>query len=150
MPHVWEMVLGDEVEKIRQFVKRIVQEMEARKRAFLKHAVSSLSAYREAVDPDLPAIVIMIEQLKPLLEQYPEMDALINEIAGSGQAFGIYLIFTTNAGASVSYKITQKVGKRELRRDRRFGQGYQRTAVPGTGTDARQSAGCIPGGCLCG
>lgn len=109
MPHVWEMVLGDEVEKIRQFVKRIVQEMEARKRAFLKHAVSSLSAYREAVDPDLPAIVIMIEQLKPLLEQYPEMDALINEIAGSGQAFGIYLIFTTNAGASVSYKITQKV-----------------------------------------
>ena len=109
MPHVWEMVLGDEVEKIRQFVKRIVQEMEARKRAFLKHAVSSLSAYREAVDPDLPAIVIMIEQLKPLLEQYPEMDVLINEIAGSGQAFGIYLIFTTNAGASVSYKITQKV-----------------------------------------
>ena len=109
MPHVWEMVLGDEVEKIRQFVKRIVQEMEARKRAFLKHAVSSLSAYREAVDSDLPAIVIMIEQLKPLLEQYPEMDALINEIAGSGQAFGIYLIFTTNAGASVSYKITQKV-----------------------------------------
>ena len=109
MPHVWEMVLGDEVEKIRQFVKRILQEMEARKRAFLKHAVSSLSAYREAVDPDLPAIVIMIEQLKPLLEQYPEMDALINEIAGSGQAFGIYLIFTTNAGASVSYKITQKV-----------------------------------------
>ena len=109
MPHVWEMVLGDEVEKIRQFVKRIIQEMEARKRAFLKHAVNSLSAYREAVDPDLPAIVIMIEQLKPLIEQYPEMDALINEIAGSGQAFGIYLIFTTNAGASVSYKITQKV-----------------------------------------
>ena len=109
MPHVWEMVLGDEVEKIRQFVKRIIQEMEARKRAFLKHAVNSLSAYREAVDPDLPAIVIMVEQLKPLLEQYPEMDALMNEIAGTGQAFGIYLIFTTNAGASVSYKITQKV-----------------------------------------
>ncbi len=109
MPHVWELVLGDEEEKIHQFVKRIVQEMEARKRAFLKHAVSSLAAYREAVDPDLPAIVIMVEQLKPLLEQYPEMDALMNEIAGSGQAFGIYLIFTTNAGASVSYKITQKV-----------------------------------------
>lgn len=109
MPHVRDIVLGEQEDRIRQFIKRITQEMEARKKAFLKHAVSSLAAYREAVDPDMPAIVIMIEQIKPLFEQYADMEPFMNQIAGSGQAFGIHLIFTTNTGLSVSYNFTQKI-----------------------------------------
>lgn len=109
MPHVRELLLSENETQIKQFMKRLTQELEARKKAFLKHAVSSLSAYREAVDPDMPAIVIMLEQIPALLAQYPEMEVLLNQIAGSGQAFGIYLIFTTNTGTSVSYNLTQKV-----------------------------------------
>lgn len=109
MPHVRELILSDEEDKIRHFIKRITQELEARKKAFLKHAVSSHAAYQEAVDPDLPAIVIMIEQLKPLFEKYMEMEPLLIQIAGSGQAFGIYLIYTATGGTSVSYKLTQRV-----------------------------------------
>ncbi|MGN1139654.1 MAG: type VII secretion protein EssC [Oliverpabstia sp.] len=109
MPHVRELILGDEEDKIRHFIKRITQEMEARKKAFLKHAVSSLSAYREAVDPDLPVIVIMIEQIKPLFERYIEMEPFIIQIAESGQAFGIYLIYTATGGISVSYNLAQRV-----------------------------------------
>lgn len=109
MPHIRELILNDEESKIQNFIKRILQEMDARKKAFLKHAVSSFSAYREAVDPHLPAIVIIIEQLKPLFEQYVNMEAVMELIAGSGQAFGIHLIYTTNSGMSVSYKLTQKI-----------------------------------------
>ncbi|MBS6194524.1 MAG: type VII secretion protein EssC [Clostridiales bacterium] len=109
MPHVRELILSGEKEKIYQFIKRIMQEMETRKNAFLKHAVSSLSAYREAVDPDLPAIVIVVEQMKPLFDAYVEMEPLMNHIAGSGQAFGIYLVYTATGGISVSYNLAQKV-----------------------------------------
>lgn len=109
MPHVRELILSGAEEQLHAFAGRIAQEMEARKQAFLKHAVSSLAAYREAADPDLPAILILVEQLKPLIEQYEDLDALLNLIADSGQSFGIYLIYTTNAGMSVSYKLTQKI-----------------------------------------
>lgn len=109
MPHMRELILNDEETKIQSFIKRILQETDARKKSFLKHAVSSFSAYREAVDPNLPAIVIIVDQLKPLLEQYVDMEAVLDFIASSGQAFGIHLIYTTNSGMSVSYKLTQKI-----------------------------------------
>lgn len=109
MPHVREVILNQEEEKIRKFEKRICIEMESRKNAFLTHAVSSLSAYREAVNSDTPAIVIVVDQIKPLFEQYPEMDEVMNRIASSGAAYGIYLVFTANTGIGLSYKFTQLI-----------------------------------------
>lgn len=109
MPHVCDVILNRESEEIRQFSKRIYIEMEARKKAFLNHAVSSLRAYREAAAVDAPAIIILIDQIKPLFEQYPEIDEIMNTIAASGAAYGIYMIFTANTELGLSYKFTQLI-----------------------------------------
>lgn len=109
MPHVREVILNQEDEKVKNFVKKAYIELEARKKAFQKHAVSSLTAYREAAAPDTPAIVIMIDQIKQLFEQYPEMDEVLNIIAASGASFGIYLIYTAHTDLGLSYKFTQLI-----------------------------------------
>lgn len=109
MPHIREIILNQEEEKIKHFVKRIGTEMASRKAAFLKHAVSSLSAYREVAAPDTPALVIMIDQIKPLFENNMEMDQILNDIAATGAPYGIYLVFTANTSMGLSYKFTQLI-----------------------------------------
>ncbi len=109
MPHVREVILNQEEERLKQFARRIHTEMEARKKAFLNCAVNSLAAYREAAAPDTPAIVVMVDQIRPLFEADPLIDEALQEIASSGAAYGIYLIFTANSGLSLSYHFTQLI-----------------------------------------
>ena len=79
MPQVRQVILNSEAEKLQSFAKKIYLELEARRKAFQKHAVSSLAAYREAVAKDTPAIVVMIDQIKPMFEQSPEMSEVLQE-----------------------------------------------------------------------
>ena len=109
MPHVQEVILNQEEKKINLFISRMRKEMEARKRAFLKHAISSLSAYWETVSEDIPALVIMVDQIGPLFEQSYELGELFTEIAASGAAFGIYLIFTASSTIGIKYKFLQLI-----------------------------------------
>lgn len=109
MPQVRQVILNSEAEKLQSFAKKIYLELEARRKAFQKHAVSSLAAYREAVAKDTPAIVVMIDQIKPMFEQSPEMSEVLQELAASGATYGIYLIYTTHTSLGLSYKFTQLI-----------------------------------------
>ena len=107
MPHVTDVILNQEEDKLRLFAQRLAKEMDARKKAFLKAAVNSLEAYHETVSRDLPAIVIAIEQIGPLFNQYMDLADLLELVAGSGATYGIHLIFTTNTAMGLKYKFTQ-------------------------------------------
>ncbi len=109
MPHVREVILNQEEEKLKKFAMRLKKEMEARKQAFLKHAVNSLPAYWEAVSKELPAMVVMIDHLGSLLEQYIEMLDLLTDVAANGMAYGIFLVFTANSSMGISYKFLQLI-----------------------------------------
>ncbi|MFR3320592.1 MAG: hypothetical protein ACLTSZ_04720 [Lachnospiraceae bacterium] len=58
---------------------------------------------------DTPAIVVMIDQIKPMFEQSPEMSEVLQELAASGATYGIYLIYTTHTSLGLSYKFTQLI-----------------------------------------
>lgn len=109
MPHVREVILNQEEEKLKKFAIRLKKEMAARKHAFLTHAVNSLSAYWEAVSKDLPAMIIMIDHLGPLLGQYMEMLDLLMNVAANGMTYGIFLVFTANSSMGISYKFLQLI-----------------------------------------
>lgn len=109
MPHVHEVILNQEEEKIGKFIRRIKKEMEVRKKAFLNHAVSSLAAYRETVSEELPAMVIAVDHIEPLFEQYMELEELLADVAVGGAAYGIYLIFTANSSLGIRYKFIQLI-----------------------------------------
>lgn len=109
MPHVGGIALDSEEEKFFKFEKLIMEEFEIRKRKFLKNAVSSLSAYREAVATDMPAIVIAIDNIVPIFDLYPDLENLFITIARDGATYGIYLVYTANSTSGVRYKILQNI-----------------------------------------
>ena len=109
MPHVKEVILNQEEDKLARFIIRMRKEMEVRKNAFLKAAVSSLETYWESVSEDLPAIVIMVDHIEEIFEQYLELGDLLTDIATAGAAFGIYLVYTANSTIGIKYKFMQLV-----------------------------------------
>ena len=109
MPHVQEVILNQDESKISKFSMRITKELENRKRVFLDNAVNSLKAYREATGKHLPAIVIVINHLEVLFEQFVQLEELMTDIASTGAQYGVYLVFTSNSTVGIRYKFQQLI-----------------------------------------
>ncbi|MGN0165886.1 MAG: type VII secretion protein EssC [Lachnospiraceae bacterium] len=109
LPHVGGVVLDCEDEKIKKFSNLILEEFEIRKQLFYKKQVSSLQSYRELVSDDLPAIVIVVDNLVALCNLYPDMEDVLIKVAREGSSYGLHLIFTANSSATAKYRIVQNV-----------------------------------------
>lgn len=109
MPHVGGIALDCEDEKVEKLSKLITNEFSTRKILFVKNAVSSLSAYRENVDAHLPAVILVIDNIAPIFELYPDMEPFLLKIASEGTTYGIYLVYTSNSTSGVRYKIVQNI-----------------------------------------
>lgn len=109
MPHVQEVIMSQDESRLVKFALRMTKELETRKRMFLSNAVNSLKAYREATGEQLPALVVIINQLGKLFEQYVQLEELLTEIASSGAAYGIYIVFSSNSTVGLRYKFQQLI-----------------------------------------
>lgn len=109
MPHIGGIALDSEEEKTEKLQALILDEFERRKRLFLKNSVSSLRAYRNDISPDLPAILVVVDNIVPLFELYPDIDSFFITIARDGATYGIYLLYTANGVSGVRYKIIQNI-----------------------------------------
>ncbi len=107
-PHVGGVVLDVEEEKISKFQKLINEEFDRRRKLFLDNVVSSLTAYRETVGK-MPAIIIMIDNIMPIFDLYPDIEDLLIKISRDGATYGIYLVFTANTNTGIRYKIIQNI-----------------------------------------
>lgn len=109
MPNVGGIALDGEEEKIIKLQELILAEIDYRKKVFLRNAVSSLKAYREEVSKDMPAIILVVDNIVPLFELYPDIENFFVTIARDGATYGIYLLYTANSTSGVRYKIIQNV-----------------------------------------
>lgn len=108
MPHVGEVILDSDEEKMDKFRKLVNDEINSRRKLFLSHVVSSLPAYRQAVGK-LPAILIAIDNIIPIFDMYPDMEETLIRIAREGATYGIYLIYTANSTSGVRFKVLQNI-----------------------------------------
>ena len=109
MPHVKKVILNQEKEEVSRFISRMRKEMEYRRSIFLKAAVNSLDVYWEIVSKELPAVIIAVDHIEALFEEYMELGELFAEIATSGAAFGMYLIYTANSTIGIRYAFLQLI-----------------------------------------
>ena len=109
MPHVSNVTLNQDEDEVASFVMRMRRELAKRKKAFLAHAVNSLRAYHETVSPELPAILILVDQMGQLFEYSPEFLDVMSDIAGSGAPYGIHLVYTNTSTMGLSFKFQQLV-----------------------------------------
>lgn len=109
MPHVDRVILNQDEKNMTSFMLEMRMELEKRKQAFVSMSANSLAAYNASADKKLPAIVIAVSHIEMLFEQYLDMDYLMTDIAATGAAYGMHIVFSSNSTTGIRYKFLQLI-----------------------------------------
>lgn len=102
-PHVGGIADAEEEEKLKRLTKLLTQEQTRRKKLFASLGIGSICSYRqmerlEQLKP-LPELVLIVDNFRAALEQYPELEEFFLNLVQKGANFGLYLA-TSVAGSN--------------------------------------------------
>ncbi|MFO7171886.1 MAG: type VII secretion protein EssC [Bacillota bacterium] len=141
LPHVGAVVRGDETERLERLFRLLLGEMEARKARLAEAGAGTLAAYRQA-GGELPAILLVVDDLPALASNYPEGEERLAVIAREGASLGLHLVVTAHTPSvlrsRIGNNITQAVTLRLADRMEYAGavgrtDGLEPAPVPGRG-----------------
>lgn len=102
--HVGGVVTNSEDEKLKNLFKLLYTELANRKEKQLSVGVSSFSAYKEAGYTDLAQIVVFIDNLTALKEQYFQDDDMLLNLCAESNAYGITFVIANSQTSGIGYK----------------------------------------------
>ena len=105
-PHVGEVILSTEAEKINNLFKMILKTVDERKKLFADYN-GSYDFYINHGGKQLPMIVIAINNVEAFLETYNEYEEVLGQITRDCLKYGVIFIFTTNGPNTVRYRLRQ-------------------------------------------
>ena len=105
-PHVGEVLLSTDVEKIANLFKYIYQVIEERKKIFVDYN-GSYDFYINHGGKQIPMIVIVINNVEGFLDIYKEYEELIGQITRDCLKYGIVFILSTSGPNTVRYRLRQ-------------------------------------------
>ncbi|MEY8457530.1 type VII secretion protein EssC [Lactococcus ileimucosae] len=97
LPHVADMVMLEEEEKLSKMLGRISSALATRKALFKTEGVANLKQYESKTGQHLPILVNILDAYDNLTQQDKRKDAideLLMQVLRKGQALGIYLVLT--------------------------------------------------------
>lgn len=105
-PHVGEVILSTEAEKIENLFKMINQIIEERKKIFVDYN-GSYDFYINHGGKQIPLIIIVINNVEAFIETYNEYEDLIGQMTRDCLKYGVVFIFSTNGPNTVRYRLRQ-------------------------------------------
>ena len=105
-PHVGEVLLSNDAEKIANLFKMIISTIEERKKIFVDYN-GNYDFYINHGGKQIPEIVVVINNVEAFLELYSDYEETISQITRDCQKCGIVFILTTSATNTIRYKIKQ-------------------------------------------
>ncbi len=105
-PHVGEVILSGDAEKIANLFKMINSIVEERKKIFVDYN-GSYDFYINHGGKQIPLIVIIINNVEAFLETYPDYEELIGQMTRDCLKYGVIFIFSTNGPNTVRYRLRQ-------------------------------------------
>lgn len=105
-PHVGEVLLSSEAEKIANLFKMINQIMEERKKIFIDYN-GSYDFYINHGGKQLPLITIVINNIEGFLEIYQDYEDILGQITRECLKYGIVFILSTNGPNTIRYRLRQ-------------------------------------------
>ena len=106
IPHVGDVILVNDKDKLENLFKLINTYLEQRKRLFLDYA-GSIIEYKRATNKEVPSIVVMINGFDSFSEAYPDYVELLTKYTRECPRFGIYFMLTATGTNSVRFKLSQ-------------------------------------------
>lgn len=105
-PHIGEILISDDSEKINNLFKLLSKELLLRKKEFSNYG-GDYSSYLRTGQADNPQMVVMIHNYSNFTEGYQEYEEQIAILAREGTKYGIYFILTATNGSAIRYRISQ-------------------------------------------
>ena len=105
-PHVGDVILSTEKEKIENLFKMIVQIIEERKKIFVDYN-GSYDFYINHGGKQIPMIIIVINNVEGFLDTYNEYEELIGQLTRDCLKYGVVFILSTSGTNTVRYRLRQ-------------------------------------------
>ena len=105
-PHVGEVIISSEAEKITNLFKYISGQIEERKKIFVDYN-GSYDFYINHGGKQLPLIVVMINNVEAFIETYPDFEETLGQITRDCLKYGVIFVFSTNGPNTVRYRLRQ-------------------------------------------
>lgn len=105
-PHVGDVLLSSEDEKIKKLFKMLVNELNERKKLFVNYG-GDLQTYNLKNDIPKPSVITMIHNYMAFNEIYEEMEDYVAYLTREGAKYGIYFVITTTSTTGIRLKLLQ-------------------------------------------
>ncbi|MDR2180687.1 MAG: type VII secretion protein EssC [Synergistaceae bacterium] len=109
LPHTLLVADSNDADKVKKAEEYLLSELASRKQRFAEQGVGTLDAYREVTGEQVPALLIVVDNMASLYNRYPDfLDSLI-DLAREGGGLGLYLLLTAGNAGSFIFRIAQYV-----------------------------------------
>jgi DNA segregation ATPase FtsK/SpoIIIE, S-DNA-T family len=105
-PHVGDVILSYESEKVSNLFKLLQSEVEKRKKLFADYGGDHAS-YVKATGGKLPSIVVAINNFAAFTEIYEEKETAVSFLSREGTKYGIYFVLTALGTNAVRFRLLQ-------------------------------------------
>lgn len=109
-PHVGEVMLSHEEEKIGNLFKMLKKELDIRKKVFRDYEGDFVS-FNENMEQTYPALVVIIHNYNAFRELYEERDEGLAYLTREGTKYGIHFILTTNSVGGIRLRLLQNISR---------------------------------------
>ena len=105
-PHVGDVILSYETERINNLFKMVKKELDTRKKLFADYG-GDYASYISATGNEIPAFVVMINNFAAFTELYEEKEEAVSYLTREGTKYGIYFVLTALGTGAVRFRLIQ-------------------------------------------
>ncbi|MEH7181030.1 type VII secretion protein EssC [Neobacillus vireti] len=105
-PHVGDVMLSHEGEKIDYLFKMLTNEIAMRKKQFSNYG-GDFKTFNQQANEKVPSIVLMIHNYSAFSEVYEQYEESISFLTREGTKYGIYFIVTALNTGAIRYRLLQ-------------------------------------------
>lgn len=105
-PHVGDVVLAHEAEKISNLFKLLLSELEQRKKRFSDYG-GDYRTFIETSGSTLPNIVVVINNFTGFVETCEEKEEAVSYLTREGRKYGMYFVLTAVSTGAVRFRMLQ-------------------------------------------
>ena len=105
-PHVGDVILSYEAEKINNLFKMLQSEIEKRKKLFADYG-GDYTSYIRSSGKTLPSIVVAINNFAAFTEAYEEKEEAVSYLSREGTKYGVYFVLTALGTGAVRFRLLQ-------------------------------------------
>lgn len=105
-PHVGDVILSYESEKVSNLFKMLQAEVDHRKKLFADYG-GDYDSYIASSGKGMPSIVVLINNFAAFTETYEEKEEAVTFLSREGTKYGIYFVLTALGTGSVRFRLLQ-------------------------------------------